>query len=69
LGHQERDIALAVYDGGAAAEATIALAEAIHGSDATALYQFIKSEASSFYVYGDDRGSNVHLVAAIVLNR
>jgi len=67
LHNNERDIALASYDGEAAAGAILALAEAIHGANAAAVATFLKSEAKTLYEYGRDRGSNVHLVAAIAL--
>jgi hypothetical protein len=65
----ERDIALAAYDGEAAAEAIIASAETVHGADATMVAQSLKSEAETLYEYGRDRGSNVHLVTLITLRR
>src|SRR5215472_9755935 len=69
LYHRERDIALAAYDGEAAAEAIIALAEAVHGENAAMVAESLKSEAAALYQYGRDRGSNVHLVASIALCR
>ena len=64
-----RDIALATYDGDAAAEAIVELARAIHGTNAAKIAEFLSSEAQALYEYGRDRGSNVHLVAAIALRR
>jgi tetratricopeptide (TPR) repeat protein len=64
---RERDIALAAYDGAAAAEAIILLAEAIHGANATMVAQSLNSEAESLYEYGRDRGSNPHLIALITV--
>jgi tetratricopeptide (TPR) repeat protein len=64
-----RDIALAAYDGEAAAEAIIALAEAAHGANAAMVARSLNSEAAALYEYGRDRGSNVHLIALIVLGR
>ena len=64
-----RDIALAAYDGDGAAEAMIALADDIHGSNATKGAEFLKREADVLYQYGDERGSNVHLAATISLQR
>lgn len=64
-----RDIALAAYDGDGAAEAMIVLAGDIHGSNAKRIAQFPSSEAAALGKQGDDRGSNVHLVAAIALRR
>jgi hypothetical protein len=69
LHNNERDIALASYDGEAAAEATVALAEAIHGANAPAVETFVTSEADTLETYGRDRASNVHLIAAITLRR
>jgi tetratricopeptide (TPR) repeat protein len=69
LYHRERDIALAAYDGEAAAEAIILLAEAVHGGNAAMVARSLDSEAAVLYEYGRDRGSNVHLVALIVLRR
>jgi hypothetical protein len=57
LYNRERDIALAAYDGEAASEAIIALAEAIHGANAAVVSQFLNSEATTLYEYGSDRGS------------
>jgi tetratricopeptide (TPR) repeat protein len=69
LGHRERDIALAAYDGDAAAAAIAALARAVHGERPAKAADFLRSEARAFYEHGSDRGSNVHLVAAIALQR
>jgi hypothetical protein len=68
LYHRERDIALAAYDGDAAAEAILELASSIHGALAETL-EFLNSEAQLLFEYGRDRGSNVHLVASIALRR
>ena len=67
LGNGERDIALAAYDGDAAADAIVALAEALHGANAATITTFLNSEAGTLEDYGRDRGSNVHLVALIAL--
>ena len=64
-----RDIALAAYDGLAAAEAIILLAETVHGANTVAVTQTLKSEAATLYEYGRDRGSNVHFTALIGLRR
>jgi hypothetical protein len=64
-----RDIALAAYDGDGAAEAMIALPGDIHGSNAKTIAEFLSSEAAALGKQGDERGSNVHLVAAIALRR
>ena len=69
LGHRERDIALAAYDGDAAAAAIAALARAVHGERPAKAADFLRSEARALYEHGSDRGSNVHLVAAIALQR
>jgi exonuclease VII small subunit len=69
LYNQARDIALATYDGDAAAEAVLALAQSIHGTNLAKVARFMSSEAGALYEYGRDRGSNVHLVAAIALRR
>ena len=64
-----RDIALAAYDGDAAAEAIVELARAIHGENPARVAEFLSSEAQALHEYGRDRGSNVHLVAEIALRR
>jgi tetratricopeptide (TPR) repeat protein len=69
LYNRERDIALAAYDGEAAAEAIVALAEEIHGANAALAVQSLDSEATTLSEYGRDRASNVHLVAVITLRR
>jgi hypothetical protein len=69
LYHRERDIALAAYDGDAAARAIVALAGAIHRANAAKIVEFLSSEAHALEDTGDRRGSNVHLVAAIALRR
>jgi tetratricopeptide (TPR) repeat protein len=69
LYYRECDIALAAYEGDAAAEAIIELGRSIHRENAAKIAEFIGSEAEVLYEYGGDRGSNVHLVAAIALRR
>ena len=69
LYNRERDIALASYDGEAAAGAILALADALHGANTAATAALLKSEAETLYEYGRDRGSNVHLIALIALRR
>ena len=64
-----RDIALAAYDGQAAAEAIILLAETVHGANSPIVAQALKSEAATLHEYGRDRGSNVHFTASIALRR
>jgi len=66
---QARDIALAGYDGDAAVAAIVALGHAVHGANPATFAEFLRSEAQALYEYGRDRGSNVHLVAAIALRR
>ena len=63
---RERDIALAAYDGEAAGEAVLALAEALAG-DAEAAQAIALAEAEALFTHGRDLGSNVHLVAAIAI--
>jgi tetratricopeptide (TPR) repeat protein len=65
LYHRARDIALAAYDGDGAARAIAELARSIHGENGVKIAEFLSSEAQSLFEYGRDRGSNVHLVAAI----
>ncbi len=69
LYHRARDIALAAYDGGAAADAIVLEAEAIYGADTATIARSLNSEAVALYECGRDRGSNVHLSAAIALRR
>jgi len=69
LYNRERDIALAAYDGEAAAEAIILRAEAIYGANTEMVARSLNSEAATLYEYGRDRGSNVHLIALIILRR
>jgi tetratricopeptide (TPR) repeat protein len=64
-----RNYALAAYDGDAAARAIVDLARSIHGANVAKIAEFLSSEAQALYEYGRDRGSNVHLVAAIALRR
>jgi tetratricopeptide (TPR) repeat protein len=64
----ERDIALATYNGHSAAAAVVELARSIHDANAS-IVEFLDAEAQALYEYGRDRGSNVHLVAAIALRR
>ena len=66
---QARDIALAAYDGDAAAEAVVELARALQNVSATKIATFLSSEAAALERHGDERGSNVHLFAAIALRR
>jgi hypothetical protein len=69
LYHRERDIALATYDGEAAAAAIFSLAETIHGASTVMVARALNSEAEMLYEYGRDRGSNVHLTAVIAVRR
>src|SRR5262249_22663403 len=59
LYNRERDIALAAYDGEAAAEAIILLAETIHGANTELVARSLNSEGAALCEYGRDRGSNV----------
>ena len=45
----------------AAAEAIVALAEALHGTNLPTSPPFLNSEAETLEDYGRDRGSSVHL--------
>jgi tetratricopeptide (TPR) repeat protein len=69
LYNRARDIALASYDGEAAAEAVVALAEAVHGADRAGVYEALRAETRALYNHGDEKGSNVHLRAAIAVLR
>jgi tetratricopeptide (TPR) repeat protein len=69
LYNRERDIALAAYDGEGAADAILALGEAVHGENAARVGEFLKLEANTLFELGRDRGSNVHLAASIALRR
>ena len=69
LYNRERDIALATYDGEAAAAAIFSLAEAIHGASTVMVAQALNTEAETLYQYGRDRGSNVHLTALIAVRQ
>ena len=69
LYNRARDVALAAYDGPSAAEAIALLAEAIHGSNISAVAPALNSEAATLFQHGRDRGSNVHLAASIALRR
>jgi tetratricopeptide (TPR) repeat protein len=69
LYNRARDIALAAYDGVAAADQIVNLAEAIHGANIAMVARSLDAEAATLYEYGRDRGSNVHLAALIALRR
>ena len=69
LYNRERDIALATYDGRAAANAIFSLVEATHGTNTDLVARALNSEAELLYEYGRDRGSNVHLAALIGVRR
>jgi tetratricopeptide (TPR) repeat protein len=69
LRHRERDIALATYDGDAAADAIVKLARSIHGANLPMVVECLGKEAQALYEYGRDHASNVHLNAAIALRR
>src|SRR6516164_905832 len=65
----ERDIALAAYDGEAAAEAILPMADSLHGDQTDARRNSLIAEGNSLYEVGDQRGSNVHLIAAIAVRQ
>jgi tetratricopeptide (TPR) repeat protein len=67
LRHRQRDIALAAYDGDAAASAILALAQSVHAANPAMTVGFLRTEAARLEEYGRDRGSNVHLVTSITL--
>ncbi|MGA8169626.1 MAG: tetratricopeptide repeat protein [Methylocystis sp.] len=69
LYNRARDIALASYDGEAAAEAVTALTGAVHGADRAGVFKALSAETKALWEYGRDKGSNVHLVAAIAVSR
>jgi tetratricopeptide (TPR) repeat protein len=66
---RERDIALAAYDGEAAAEAILAMAESLHGDQTDARRDSLIAEGDRLDEFGNQRGSNVHLIAAIGVRR
>jgi hypothetical protein len=66
---RKKDIALAVNDGETAGQAVIDLAEKLHGDHHSRLWEELKTEEDALYTFGRDRGSNVHLLAAIALSR
>jgi tetratricopeptide (TPR) repeat protein len=66
---RERDTALAAYDGEAAAEAILAMAESLHGDRIDARRSSLIAEGDRLYESGDQRGSNVHLIAAAAVRR
>jgi Domain of unknown function (DUF4062) len=69
LYRKERDVALAAYDGEAAAASIVALAEAIHGADQKRVADAIIREADNLTESRRDRGNNVYLLASIALRR
>jgi tetratricopeptide (TPR) repeat protein len=66
---RERDIALASYEGEAAADAIVAMAESLHGDQIDNRRKTLIAEGDALYEFGDRRGSNVHLIAAIGVRR
>ncbi|MCW2282879.1 tetratricopeptide (TPR) repeat protein [Rhodoblastus acidophilus] len=66
---REKDIALAAYDGEAAAQAVIEMTEALHGDNHERLWEELKQAENALLVFGRDQGSNVHLVADIAVAR
>ncbi|MCW2273407.1 tetratricopeptide (TPR) repeat protein [Rhodoblastus acidophilus] len=69
LGERRRDMALAAYDGEAAAQAIIEMAEALHGDHHQGVWEELTQQEDALTAFGSDQGSNVHLVAAIGVNR
>ena len=69
LYYRERDIALAAYDGDAAAEAILELARSIQGANAAKIAESLSFAAKEFHQHGEAFGSKVHLVASIGLLR
>ena len=65
----ERDIALAAYNGEAAAEAIVVMAESLYGDQVGDRRKTLIAEGDSVEEFGDRRGSNVHLIAAIAVRR
>jgi hypothetical protein len=66
---RERDFALAAYGGEAAADAVVVMAQALHGNDIRPHRELLIAEGNKLEEFGDQRGSNVHLVAAIAVRR
>ena len=64
-----RDIGLAAHDGAAAADAILAMAETLHGASTADWRTLLIAEGDRLVEYGDQKGSNVHLVAAIAVRR
>jgi hypothetical protein len=65
----ERDIALAAYEGEAAAEAIVSMAEALHGDQVDDRRKTLIAEGDALHEFGDRRGNNSHLIAAIAVRR
>jgi tetratricopeptide (TPR) repeat protein len=66
---RERDIALASYDGEAAADAIVCMAESLHENQTRARREMLIAEGDKLYEFGDQRGSNVHLIAVIAVRQ
>lgn len=66
---RERDIALAAYDGEAAAEAVVTMAETLHGDRRDARRALLIAEGDALEEFGYRRGSNTHLFAAIAVRQ
>jgi tetratricopeptide (TPR) repeat protein len=66
---REGMIAMASYDGEAAAEAVVSWAEAVHGADRARVCEALTGVTQALLDHGRDQGSNVHLVATIALSR
>ena len=66
---RERDIALAAYDGEAAADTIVSMAKALHHDHLRARREALIAEGNALEEFGDRRGSNIHLIAAIAVRR
>ena len=64
-----RDIGLAAHDGAAAAGSILAMAETLHGASTADQRALLIAEGDRLVEYGYQKGSNVHLVAAIAVRR
>ena len=69
LYRNERDIALASYDADAAADAILAMANALHPDRREARRDALIAEGDALAEFGDKRGSNVHSISAIAIRR
>jgi hypothetical protein len=69
LYNRARDVALASYDGSAAASAIVGLAQALHPNDSVARVAVLESESASLHEYWRERKSSAHLRAELSLRR